>query len=308
MSPAFKRKKIVIGSRGSRLALRQSNFVKELLEREYKDLSVQIKIIKTTGDKIQKTPLSKIGGKALFLKEIEEKIADGTVDMGVHSLKDVPTDLPKGMAIGAVLKRADPRDAFVSHRYDSLLHLPKKAKLGTGSLRRGAQLKNFRPDFEIVPLRGNVETRVKKIATDKLDAVVLAAAGLLRLRMDSRITEYLPTSLMLPAVGQGAICIEVREGDPEIRKRIEFLNDVETVHCVQAERSFLKALGGDCQSPIAAYAEVNGQSLKLTGMVASVEGRTLIRDRVEGSVRDAVALGEQLAGMLLGHGAKDLLA
>jgi hydroxymethylbilane synthase len=301
------KRRLVLGSRGSPLALWQANLVKNLLEEEYGDLSVTIKAIKTTGDKVRKTPLAEIGGKSLFIKEIEEQLLEEKIHVGVHSMKDVPVILPKGLTIGAILKREDSRDVFVSKKYDSLLHLPKRAKIGTSSLRRQAQLKNFRPDLEIVPLRGNVETRLRKLTAGEFDAVVLSAAGLTRLSLAKKITEYLPTSLMLPAVGQGAIGLEVREEDDEIRRLIDFLNDIETVHCIQAERSFLKAIEGDCRAPVAAFAEIDGQTLKLTGMIASIDGRELIRDRLEGNIRDAVSLGEQLARQLFGHGAREIL-
>ena len=301
------KRRLVLGSRGSRLALWQANFVKKLLEEEYGDLTVTIKVIKTAGDKARKIPLAEIGGKALFVKEIEEQIRNRKVDIGVHSMKDVPTDLPTGLVITAILKREDPRDVFVSKKYDSLLHLPKKAKVGTSSLRRQAQLKNFRPDLEVVDLRGNVETRFRKLASGGMSAIILAAAGLMRLGLSAKISEYLPTTLMLPAVGQGAMGLEVREDATDLRRILETLNDIETVHCVQAERSFLKKMEGDCRAPIAAFAEIDGQSLKITGMVASADGRELVRDRLEGNIRDAVSLGEQLAKTLFGQGAREIL-
>lgn len=304
---AGNKKNLILGSRGSRLALWQANYVKKLLEAEYGDIIVTIKVIKTTGDKIKTTPLFEVGGKALFLKEIEEEILEDKVQIGVHSMKDVPVELPRGLAINTILKRDDPRDVFVSKKYSSLFHLPKKARIGTSSLRRQAQLRSFRPDFEIVPMRGNIETRVRKLATGDLSGIILAAAGLTRLGMSHKITEYLPTTLMLPAVGQGAIGLEILEENSELRHLLDPLNDVETVHCVQAERSFLKSLEGDCQSPVAGFAEINGQNLKITGMVASPEGRELIRDRLEGNIRDAVQLGAQLAKSLFGQGAREIL-
>lgn len=301
------KRRLVLGSRGSPLALWQANFVKKHLEEEYRDVSVTIKVIKTTGDKILKTPLAEIGGKGLFLKEIEEQILQKKIHAGVHSMKDVPVVLPDGLTLTAVLTREDPRDVFVSKKYDSLLHLPKKARVGTSSLRRRSQLKNFRPDFEVVPLRGNVETRLRKLAQGGCDAIVLASAGMTRLGMAQKITEYLPTSLMLPAVGQGAIGIEVLENDDETRRLLDFLNDAETALCVQAERAFSRTLEGDCQAPIAGHAEIQGQNLKITGMVASIDGRELIRDRLEGNIREAASLGEQLARLLMGHGAREIL-
>lgn len=301
------KRKIIIGSRGSRLALWQANNVKKLLEDEYRDFSVTIKVIKTTGDKVTSKPLTEIGGKALFLKEIEEEILAGKVHVGVHSLKDVPADLPPGLLLTAVLKREDPRDVFISKKYGSLLQLPKKAKVGTSSLRRKAQLKNFRPDFEIVPIRGNVETRLKKMQSGQMGAIVLAAAGMTRLGMVAKITEYLPTTLMLPAVGQGVIALEIREDDEATRRLLDPLNDQETMIAIQAERSFMKGVDGDCHAPIAAFAEVHGQNLKITGMIASPDGRELIRDRMEGNIRESVALGDGLAKQLLGHGGREIL-
>lgn len=298
---------LILGSRGSRLALWQAGFVKKRLEEEYGDLTVTVRIIKTTGDKVKTVPLAEVGGKSLFIKEIEEALLARKVDIGVHSMKDVPVTLPKGLSLGAILRREDARDVFVSKKYDSLLHLPKKAVVGTSSLRRQAQLRNFRPDLEVIPIRGNVETRLRKISGGSPGAIVLAAAGLVRLGYAGRITEYLPTTLMLPAVGQGAIGLEIREGDAEAGRLINFLNDVETINCLTAERTFLKALGGDCRTPIAAYAELGGINLKLTGMVASIDGRELIRDRVEGNIREAVSLGDQLARALFAQGARDIL-
>lgn len=297
---------LILGSRGSPLALWQANHVKKLLENNNKGLKVSIKVIKTTGDKVQKKPLQEIGGKALFLKEIEDALLAKKVDVGVHSMKDVPTQLPPGLIMASILKREDPRDVFISRKFDSLLHLPKKAKVGTGSLRRQAQLKNFRPDFQVSPIRGNVDTRLKKLGQG-LDAIVLAAAGMIRLGFAAKITEYLPTTLMLPAVSQGAIGLEIREGDDDTRRLVDGMNHIETAICIQAERSFLRTLQGDCQAPIAAFAEVNGQMMKLTGMVASPDGRELVRDRIEGNIREAIALGESLAKNLLGHGAREIL-
>lgn len=248
-----------------------------------------------------------VGGKALFVKEIEEALLEEKIDVGIHSMKDLPGLLPEGLTVATVLKRDDPRDAFVSKKFKSLLELPRASHVGTGSVRRQAQLKNFRPDLVILPLRGNVDTRLKKLSTGKLAAIILAAAGLHRLGYDHRIAEYLPTSLMLPAVGQGVIGLEIRKEDARTFKLIEPLNDIETAHTLAAERSFLKEMGGDCQSPIAAFAELSGMTMKLTGMVATPDGRELIRDRVEGNIREGVQLGQQLAKALFSQGARDLL-
>lgn len=297
---------LILGTRGSPLALWQANHVKTLLESAHRDLKVSIKVIKTTADKVKNKPLADVGGKGLFLKEIEEEILAGKVDAGVHSMKDVPIALPPGLVISSILKREDPRDVFLSKKYDSLLHLPKKAKIGTSSIRRKSQLKNFRPDFEIVPVQGNVDSRLKKLGVG-MDAMILAAAGLIRLGLKDKVTEFLPTSLLLPAVGQGAIGIEIREKDPEIKRRFDPLHDIETGLCVQSERAFLKALDGDCQAPIAAFAEIHGQMMKLTGMIASPDGRELIRDRTEGNIREAVSMGDQLAKDMLSHGGREIL-
>ena len=304
---------LILGTRGSPLALWQAGFVKKHLEAEYGDLQVTIQPIKTTGDKISETSLSKVGGKGLFLKEIEEHLLNGSIDMGVHSMKDVPVDLPSGLLIGPILKREDPRDVLISKKYSSLFHLPKKAVVGTGSLRRQAQLKHLRPDLEIVPLRGNIDTRLQKLlqpADDELSVprtILLAACGLTRLGLSSEITEYLPSRTMLSAVGQGAIGIEVREDDERVRGLVDFMNHRETALSLEAERSFLKTLGGDCQSPVAALAEVEGTFLRITGMVASPDGSQLFRDRLEGPVGEALALGAELAEKLLNRGAKEIL-
>lgn len=277
------------------------------MEEEYGDITVKIVIIKTTGDKVTKIPLADIGGKALFLKEIEEALLAKRIDLGVHSMKDVPCDLPRGLTIGAVLQREDPRDVFISKKYRSLFSLPKKAQIGTSSLRRRAQLKNFRPDLEIVPLRGNLETRLKKLHTEQLSAIVLASAGMTRLGLVRKISEYLPVSLMLPAVGQGAIGVEVRSGDSRVKKLIGFLNHPETETAVTAERAFLQVLEGGCHTPIGAYAEVADSTVRLTGMVASIDGRQLLRDRAEGNIRDAALIGKELGKNLLSQGARTLL-
>lgn len=299
-------KSLILGSRGSPLALCQANHVKSLLESAHRDLKVSIKVIKTTGDKIQKKPVADVGGKGAFLKEIEEEILSGKVHAGVHSMKDVPIVMPPGLAITCILKREDPRDVFISKKYDSLLHLPKKAKIGTSSIRRRSQLKNFRPDFEIVPVQGNVDSRLRKLSSGP-DAMILAAAGMIRLGLKEKVTEFLPTSLLLPAVGQGAIGVEIREKDLEIKKRFEPLHDIESGLCVQSERAFLRTLEGDCQAPIAAFAEIHGQMMKLTGMIASPDGRELIRDRIEGNIREALTMGEQLAKDMLSHGGREIL-
>ncbi|MBI1909203.1 MAG: hydroxymethylbilane synthase [Deltaproteobacteria bacterium] len=298
---------LIIGTRGSPLALWQAHFVQKGLQAKHLGLKISIRAIKTSGDKLKKASLAKIGGKGLFIKEIEEALLAGKIDLAVHSMKDLPIDLPDELQIFGVLKREDPRDVFVSKKYDSILGLPRRSVIGTGSLRRQAQLKNFRPDFKIVPVRGNVETRLRKIGKGGCDAMILAAAGLIRLGFTAKIREYLPTTLMIPAVGQGVIGIEGRVGDPEAESLARSLNDPVTEACLLAERSFLKELGGDCQSPIAGYAEPNGLAMELTGLVASPDGRELIRDQVTGFVKDPVSLGRQMGRSLLAKGAKEIL-
>ncbi|MDO8461700.1 MAG: hydroxymethylbilane synthase [Deltaproteobacteria bacterium] len=298
---------LIIGTRGSPLALWQARFVQKQLEEQNPGLKVTIKTIVTSGDKIKKGSLAPFGGKGLFIKEIEEALLARKIDLAVHSLKDMPAILPTGLSIITVLKRHDPRDAFVSKKFSSLLGLPRKSVIGTSSLRRQAQLKNFRPDLKILPLRGNVETRLKKLAAGKYDAIILSAAGLIRLGLESRIREFLATTLMLPSVGQGVIAIEGREGDETVFHAVRPLNDPLTESCSKAERTFLAELEGGCQAPIAGYAEPNGLALELTGLVASPDGRELIRDQVTGFLRDPIALGKQLARSLLAKGAKEIL-
>ncbi|QQR80144.1 MAG: hydroxymethylbilane synthase [Deltaproteobacteria bacterium] len=300
-------KTIIIGTRGSPLALWQANFVKNLLLEEYADLSIELKIIKTTGDKIDQIPLAEIGGKALFLKEIEEQLLDGNVHLAVHSMKDVPTVFPKGLRLAAVLKREDPRDVMISHKYASLAALPKKAVVGTSSLRRKAQLKNWRSDLEIVPIRGNVDTRLKKLETENMSAIILASAGMTRLGLSNHITEYINPETMLPAVAQGAIGIEVREKDEDILNLVKCLNHRETEICVTAERSFLKTIEGDCQSPVAAHAVCHGETLKVEGMVSTLDGYEVIKDSVSGSIDAPGLLGEQLARKILSQGGDTIL-
>lgn len=310
------RRKIIIGTRGSPLALWQANHVKDLLMDEYADLDIELKIIKTTGDKMDQVPLSQLaerGGKALFLKEIEEQLLNKKVHLAVHSMKDVPTLLPKGLKIAAILKREDPRDVFVSEKYASLNDLPKKAVIGTSSLRRKAQLLHWRSDLEIIPLRGNVDTRLKKLKTESLAGIILASAGMTRLDFSTQITQYIDTELMLPAVAQGAIGIEIRETDEEIAALIRCLNDIPTETCVLAERDFLKIIEGSCQSPVAAHAVIRQDSfdhqskLSLEAMVASLDGYEVIRKRQEENLARSSNLGESLALKILAGGGKEIL-
>jgi hydroxymethylbilane synthase len=298
---------IRIGTRGSPLALFQANWVKERLLERNPDLKITLTVIKTTGDKIQDAPLAKVGGKGVFVKEIEEALLEERVDLAVHSIKDVPTDFPKDLHLAAVTKREDPRDVFISRDGTRLQHLRQGATIGTSSLRRQAQLLHFRPDFEMVPLRGNLDTRLRKLDSMNLDAIILALAGVRRLGFDQRITEILPVEISLPAIGQGALGIETRVRDSVTGSYIHALNDPDSAVCVLGERAFLKRLEGGCQVPIAAYGMMTGSTLQLEGMVATVDGKTLMKHHLTGSVEEAESLGIKLAEILLDMGAKKIL-
>jgi hydroxymethylbilane synthase len=301
------RSELKIGTRGSQLALFQANWVKDQLGKAHPDLNVTLVKIKTTGDKIQDVPLAKIGGKGLFVKEIEESLLQKKIDLAVHSIKDVPTEFPLGLHLSAITKREDPRDVFISRDGRTLKNLPQGAKIGTSSLRRQAQLLHFRNDFELIPLRGNLDTRLKKLRTMSLDGIVLALAGVRRLGLEEMVTEIIPADISLPAIGQGALGIETRMDDKEVEGKIRFLNDRDASLSVTAERAFLKKLEGGCQVPLAAYARLAGRTLHVDGLVGSIDGKRLIRHHVEGPVENAESLGVELAEILLGKGAKEIL-
>jgi hydroxymethylbilane synthase len=296
-----------IGTRGSQLALFQANWVKDRLVQAHPDLHVTLIKIKTTGDKIQDAPLAKIGGKRLFVKEIEEALLQKRIDLAVHSIKDVPTEFPEGLHLSVITKREDPRDVLVSKDGKSLKNLPQGAKIGTSSLRRQAQLLHFRSDFELIPLRGNLDTRLKKLKTMNLDAIVLALAGVKRLGFEEKITEIIPPEVSLPAIGQGALGIETRMADQQVESQIRFLNDQGSSIAISAERAFLKKLEGGCQVPIAAFARIVGTTLQIDGLVGTIDGKRLIRHHVEGPIEKAESLGVELAEILLGEGAKEIL-
>ncbi len=299
-------KEVRIGTRGSQLALWQANWIKSTLETRYPDLEVSLVKIKTTGDKILDVPLAKVGGKGLFVKEIEEAMLDGRIDLAVHSMKDVPTDLPEPLHLPVIAEREDPRDALLSHgkRFDEL---PQGARIGTSSLRRQAQLLHKRPDMKMISLRGNLDTRIKKLDTEGLDAVILAAAGIRRMGWADKITQILSTEISLPAIGQGAVGIECRREDPRINDLIDFIRHDDTFDAVVAERAFLKKLEGGCQVPIAAYAEIDGENLRLRGLVGSVDGKELIEDEIRGLRTDGVRLGTELGERVLAAGAGRIL-
>jgi hydroxymethylbilane synthase len=296
-----------IGTRGSQLALFQANWVKDRLVQAHPDLKVTLVKIKTTGDKIQDAPLAKIGGKGLFVKEIEEALLQKRADLAVHSIKDVPTEFPRGLHLSVITKREDPRDVLISKDGKSLKDLPRGAKIGTSSLRRQAQLLHFRSDLEFIPLRGNLDTRLKKLKTMNLDAIVLALAGVKRLGFDEKITEIIPPGVSLPAIGQGALGIETRMADQEVESQIRFLNDRESSIAVSAERAFLGKLEGGCQVPIAAFARIVGITLQIDGLVGTIDGKRFVRHHVEGPIDKAESLGVELAEILLGEGAKEIL-
>lgn len=297
-----------IGTRGSRLALAQAGWVAEELKARWPDLVVTLSPIKTTGDKILDVPLAKVGGKGLFVKEIEEALLQGRIDLAVHSLKDLPVELPQGLVIGATPIREDPRDVLISKDKRTFSELPLRARIGTSSLRRKVQLLYARPDLDILPLRGNLDTRIRKLETEDLHAIVVAAAGVKRLGITARITEYLPEEISIPAIGQGALAVEVREDDEETLKLAKALDHWETRQATKAERAFLQRLFGSCQVPIAAYAKIANGRLIISGMVASLDGKRLVRETMEGDPAGAEALGIALAEKLLASGADRILA
>jgi len=281
--------------------------VKDRLIQVHPDLRVKLVKIKTTGDKIQDAPLAKIGGKGLFVKEIEEALLQRRTDLAVHSIKDVPTEFPKGLHLSVITKREDPRDVLISKDGESLKDLPKGARIGTSSLRRQAQLLHFRSDFVLTPLRGNLDTRFKKLKTMNLDAIVLALAGVKRLGFEEKIAEIIPLEVSLPAIGQGALGIETRMADQEVERQIRFLNDRDSSITISAERAFLGKLEGGCQVPIAAFARIVETTLQIDGLVGTIDGTRLIRHHVQGPVEKAESLGVELAEILLAEGAKEIL-
>ena len=292
---------LTIGSRGSQLALWQANWVKQRLEALGE--TCRIEIIKTTGDKITDVPLAQVGTKGLFTKESEEALLDGRIDLAVHSLKDLPTELPDGLLISAIPSREDPRDALVGA---PLAELATGAKVGTSSLRRVAQLRAARPDLAIESVRGNVDTRLRKLGEGQYDALVMAAAGLRRLGWEARIAECLPVEVMCPAVGQGALAIETRE-EGDAARSCARLDDAGARVCVEAERAVLATLGGGCQVPIGAYARITGDRLDLVAIVASPDGARLIRKNAAGPPAARVRIGEELGRRLLDAGAREIL-
>lgn len=292
--------KLVVGTRGSNLALVQTNWVVGQLKKENPGVEFEVKIIKTKGDLIKDLPLDKIGDKGLFVKEIEKSLLDGEIDMAVHSMKDMPSYLPEGLKFAHSPKREDPRDALIfKEGYKSLDDLPQGARIGTGSKRRKYQLLKHRPDLEIVPIRGNIETRIKKIETEKLDGVVLAASGLRRAGLDDKIDYYIPTDIMLPAPAQGILALEIREDDKETEKIIDSIKDDITKIQIDAERGFLIGVNGSCHIPMGAYCEIEGEKITLTGLYGDGEGKKIVVQSQVGTLADAPKIGYELAKSVL---------
>lgn len=299
--------KLVIGSRGSELALWQSNWAKNEMQKLYPEIDIEIRTIKTQGDKILDVSLSKIGDKGLFTKEIEMALQDGAIDLAVHSLKDLPTVLPDGLEIGALSERIEQRDVFVSNQYATLDDVPNGSKIGTGSLRRKSQLLNYRPDLEIIDLRGNIATRIKKLADSDWSGVILAYAGLSRLGLERYIKQIMPAEIMLPAVSQGVMAVEIRSSDIETKNLVKGINSEKSEIEIRAERSFLKSLQGGCQVPIGILTNLSGSSIAMQGMVGSLDGKVVIRDYHEGKKDDPEGSGRDLAEKLIDKGAAEIL-
>lgn len=292
--------KIVVGTRGSKLALAQTNWVIDKLKERYPKVNFEIKIIKTKGDLIQNVSLDKIGDKGLFVKEIEQQLIDNEIDMAVHSMKDMPSSLPEGLKFASIPKREDARDVLVlKDGYYDINDLPIGAKIATGSKRRKYQLLKYRPDLNIVPIRGNIDTRIKKIVEENLDGVVLAASGLLRAGFEDKISCYIPKDIMIPAPAQGALAIEIRKSSKDIENIIESLKDIESEIQVSAERGFLDGINGSCHIPIGAYCNVDGENINLTGLYGDAEGKKLITKTIEGKASQARELGLELARLIL---------
>ena len=298
---------LIIGTRQSKLALWQAEHIAGRIRERFPAIEVTLKKIVTTGDKILDVPLAKIGGKGLFTKELENAMLSGDIDLAVHSLKDMPTELPEGLMLAAITTRADASDAFVSLCYKSLDELPQGAKVGTSSLRRRAQILKYRPDLQTVDLRGNLDTRIKKLENKEMDAIILATAGLKRLGLEQYITQILPAAICLPAVGQGALAIETRQDDAEVLLVLEFLNDNDTIAAVTAERAYLREVQGGCQVPVGVHGEVNGDQLLLEATILKIDGTREVREQICGNCSEAEALGVKLAQQMLAAGGKEIL-
>ena len=300
-------REIIVGTRDSQLALWQANWVVDRLSKLNPSYSFRIQGIKTQGDNILDVALAKIGDKGLFTKELETSLLSDEIDLAVHSMKDLPTDLPSGLAVGAVCEREYPGDVLVSPHGYTLDKLPEGAVIGTSSLRRTAQLLHYRPDLKIVNIRGNLNTRLRKMAEENMDAIVLAFAGIHRLGLADRITERIPMEICLPAVGQGSVGIEIRHLDEEIMDIVETIDHRPSRIAISAERNLLKRLEGGCQVPIGAYGQVIGHEIKMQGLIASLDGQQLVRDAMSGPVNEAAKIGVKLAESLLKTGGREIL-
>ena len=300
-------KKIKIGTRGSKLALWQADWVKSEIKKKFPDLEIQIVKIKTTGDKILDRPLSMIGGKGLFVKEIEKALFEKTIDIAVHSMKDMPGILPKGLVNNAVPIRENPFDVLISKNNISLKKLPLKATIGTSSMRRASQIKHIRPDLKIKSIRGNINTRIKKMESGEFDGILLAAAGLIRLGIKDKITEYFDENTMLPACGQGALCIESRQDNQDIKSILQIINHPKTQISISGERAFLKQIQGDCHIPVACFGKIKKEKIILTGLIASENGEEIIKDSITTHISLAKQAGIDLANQLLSKGGKKIL-
>lgn len=301
------KKRIKIGTRGSKLALCQTNWVKSELQKHHPSLFIEVIVIKTKGDKIQDVPLAKVGGKGLFVKEIEDAMLAHRVDLAVHSMKDMPADFPEGLMIGAVPNRETAGDVLIAKDNRSLKSLRPGDRVGTSSLRRSAQIRHVRPDLEVVSLRGNLDTRIKKLNSGDFDAIVVAAAGLIRLQMDQAAGEYLNDSVMVPAVGQGALCVEIRQNDPQICTIVSSIDDPRTHQIVKGERAFLKRIGGSCQVPVGGIGKMVDRQFELTALIAEVDGSKVIRETMSGPLEESEAVGVRLAERLLDMGGDEIL-
>ncbi len=298
---------IKIGTRGSKLALWQANWVRSALQSQNPSFLFELVIIKTKGDKILDVPLAKVGGKGLFVKEIEDGLLKGQIDLAVHSMKDMPVDIPSGLCVGAIPEREDPRDVIIAREGVLFSKLKKGAAVGTSSLRRSSQLLHARPDLIIKSLRGNLDTRLKKLETENLDAIILAAAGVKRLGLENRITEYLDEDVMLPAVGQGALCIEIRENDSKVASFVESIEHPGTRKIVMGERAFLNHLEGGCQVPLAAYGKIEHGIFDLCGLLATIDGATVFKETLSGPDDDSELVGIKLAERMIAKGAKKII-
>ena len=298
---------ITIGTRGSSLSLCQTQIIQVWLEEHFAQHQFVVKTIKAKADHNPEVPLVAIGGEGIFVKELEASLLKGEIDLAVHSMKDLPLQIPAGIVLAAITEREEARDAFMSRTGQALDQLPAGSRIGTSSLRRKSQLLHLRRDIEVVEIRGNVDTRVRKLDEGRYDAIVLAACGLIRLGLEDRITQYLSLDQMLPEPGQGALGVEARAGDEEILELLKVLDDPITRACVEAERAFLRALGGGCRVPIAAYAQIANGTLALDGAVVAPDGTRLLRDRSTGPLESPESLGEALANRLISQGAKELL-